>query len=168
MDAHVERRQALGDHPFEVGLGETGERGEVAVEERQPKVVVLQGETLPHALRQLIDEAERAVVVAGSNLVEERRLHLDAERCAVGLLDLDDAFETCSLDVENDRGFVDQQLILDDVAGLLAVDRAQDVADEHPGLSGGRVGNDSNHGGKSHRRSLRPCRWVQLSRSSPG
>ena len=40
VNAHPQRRQALGDDPFEVGLGEAGEGGEVAVEERQPVVVV--------------------------------------------------------------------------------------------------------------------------------
>ena len=50
VDAHVQRRQALGDDPLEVGLGEAGERGEVPVEERQPVVVVLQVEARPQAL----------------------------------------------------------------------------------------------------------------------
>jgi hypothetical protein len=49
VDADVQRRQALGDHPLEVGLGEAGEGGEVPVEERQPVVVVLQVEARSHA-----------------------------------------------------------------------------------------------------------------------
>ena len=60
------------DDPLEVGLGESGQRGEVPVEERQPVVVVLQIEALPQAGRQLVDEAELAVVVAGADLVEDR------------------------------------------------------------------------------------------------
>ncbi len=72
VDADVQRAQPLGDHTLEVGLGEAGERGEVAVEEREPVVVVLQREALPHPLRQLVDEAERAVVVAGAHPVEHR------------------------------------------------------------------------------------------------
>ena len=82
VDADVERRQPLGDHPLEVGLGEAGERGEVPVEERQPVVVVLQVEAPPQPRRQLVDEAELAVVVAGAHLVEQRGVHLDAERLA--------------------------------------------------------------------------------------
>ena len=31
VDRDVERAEPLGDHPFQVGLGEAGERGEVAV-----------------------------------------------------------------------------------------------------------------------------------------
>ena len=34
VDRHVQRRQALGDDPLEIGLGEPGERGEVPVQER--------------------------------------------------------------------------------------------------------------------------------------
>ncbi len=96
------------------------------------------------------------MVVAGANLVEQRGLHLDAERGAVCLLDLDQALEPGPLDLETHLGLVDQELVLDDVTRLFAVDRAQDVTDEHSGLGGGRVGNDGDHGGKSHRWSLRP------------
>ena len=69
----MQRRQALGHHALEVGLGEAGERREVPVEERQPVVVVLQVEAGSHPRRELVDEAEGAVVVARADLVEERR-----------------------------------------------------------------------------------------------
>ena len=51
VDADVERAEPLGDDALEVGFGEAGQRGEVAVQERQPVVVVLQVEAAPHALR---------------------------------------------------------------------------------------------------------------------
>ncbi len=51
MDADVEWRQTLGDDPFEIGFGEARQRGEVAVQERQPVVVVLEIQAAPHALR---------------------------------------------------------------------------------------------------------------------
>ena len=88
VDRHVERAQPLGDDALEVGLGEPGEGGEVPVEEAQPVVVVLEVEALPQARRQLVDEAELAVVVAGAHLVEQRRLHLHAERLTGPLVDL--------------------------------------------------------------------------------
>ena len=71
VDAHVDRAQALGDHPFEVELGEAGEGGVVAVEERQAIVVVLHVQAGAQALGQLVDEAELAVVVARPHLVEQ-------------------------------------------------------------------------------------------------
>ena len=88
VDADVQRPEPLGHDPLEVGLGETGERREVPVEERQPVVVVLQVQALAHALGQLVDEAERAVVVAGAHPVEHRARQLDAERRALGLVDV--------------------------------------------------------------------------------
>ncbi len=84
VDADVERAQALADHPLEVGLGEAGERGEVAVEEAQPVVVVLLVQAGAHARRQLVDEAELAVVVAGADLVEQGRVHLGPVRPSCG------------------------------------------------------------------------------------
>ena len=62
-------------------------RGEVPVEEREPVVVVLEVQAAPHALGQLVDEAERAVVVAGADAVEDGRGDLDAERLAGRLVD---------------------------------------------------------------------------------
>ena len=85
VDRHVQRRQALGHDPLEVGLGEPGQRREVPVEERQAVVVVPLVEAAPQALGQLVDEAEGAVVVAGLQGVEQRRVDLDAERLAGGL-----------------------------------------------------------------------------------
>ena len=93
VDAHVERRQPLGHDPLEVGLGEAGQRREVAVQEAQPVVVVLEVEAPAHPLRQLVDEAELAVVVARADPVEHRALHLDAERLAVALRDVDDQLD---------------------------------------------------------------------------
>ena len=106
VDRHVQRRQALGDHPLEVGLGEPGERGEVAVQEAQPVVVVLQVQAPPHALGQLVDEAELAVVVARAHPVEHGRLHLDAERLAGPLRHGDRQLDPTADDVELDVGLV--------------------------------------------------------------
>ena len=102
VDAHVQGRQALGDHPFQVGLGEAGQRGEVPVEERQAVVVVLQVQAAAHALGQLVDEAELAVVVAGPHPVEHRRVDLDAEVPDEGdpLLELAREFGVLFLDAQ--------------------------------------------------------------------
>ncbi len=85
----MQRRQPLGDHSFEVALGEAGQRREVAVQEAQPVVVVLQVQASAHALRELVDEAELAVVVARADPVEQRVRDLGAERDAGRLDDLD-------------------------------------------------------------------------------
>ena len=129
VDAHVERAQPLGHDSFEVGLGEAGECRVVAVQERQPVVVVLHVQAAPEAGRQLVDEAELAVVVARAHLVEESGVHLDAERRAGPLLDREGDIEPAAHDLELDLGFVGQELPLDHVAGHVAVDRVDAVAD---------------------------------------
>jgi hypothetical protein len=143
VDAHVERRQALGDDPLEVGLGEAGEGREVAVEERQAEVVVLQVEARPQPRRQLVDEAELAVVVTRAHLVEQRGVDLDAERLALGLGHLDGEHEAAATDVEEEVGVVGQELVGDDVPGHLAVHGEDLVAHEQPGALGRGCGRDS-------------------------
>ncbi len=61
----------LGD-ALDVGVGEVGERDEVALQERQPVVVVAQVERAPQPLGELRHEAERAAVAAGADAVEDR------------------------------------------------------------------------------------------------
>ncbi len=82
VDRDEQRAQPLGQDPLEVHLGESGQGGEVAVQERQPVVVVLHRQAAPHALGELVDEAELAVVVARADPVEHGRGDLDAERLA--------------------------------------------------------------------------------------
>ncbi len=54
----------------EVGVGEICERDEIAVEETQAVVVVLDGKGAAHIGRNHVDEAEDAVVFAGFNFVD--------------------------------------------------------------------------------------------------
>ena len=134
MNTHVERAQALGDDTLEIGLGETGQRREVAVQKRQTKVVVFEVEALAHPRRKLVDKAERAVVVAGSDLVEQRAMDFKTERLARRLLNIDDGGHSTTVDLERDVGLINEEVIADDVTGLLSVDGQQDVA--NPNVSG--------------------------------
>ena len=158
VDAHVERAELLGQDPLEIGLGEAGERGEVAVEEGEAVVVVLQVQALPHALRQLVDEAERAVVVARAHAVEHRALELEAERRARVLLDHHELLEATAQHFELDARLVGLDLVADDVAHGLTIEREQLVAGEKPGGVGRRAGRDRHHSGGRHRLTKRPSR----------
>ena len=93
VDRDEEGPEALGEDALGIQLGESGEGGEVAVQEREPVVVVLEVEAASHPLGQLVDEAEGAVVVAGADAVEDGRGDLDAERLAGLLVDADEARE---------------------------------------------------------------------------
>ena len=142
VDAHVQRGEALGDHPLEVGLGEAGERGEVAVEERQPVVVVLQVEAAAHPLGELVDETELAVVVAGADPIEYCTRHLDPERLAFAFVDRQREVESASAQVEVDHRVVARHLPLDDVAGDDPADPDDLVAGSDARVGGGRSGSD--------------------------
>src|ERR1035438_4518670 len=86
----------------EVDLGKARERREIAVEEREPVVVVLHVQVAPHALGQLVDETELAVVVASAHAVEDRGGDLEPERLTCLLddrdLELDPAADNLQLD----------------------------------------------------------------------
>ncbi len=150
VDAHVQRTEPLRHHAFQIGFGETGERGEISVEKREPVVVVLQVQALAHALGQLVDETERAVVVAGADAVEHRARQLDPERRALGLVDLHDPLHTAPAQVELHVRAVDLDLVRDDVAEYLAVDREHLVAHDDARLRGRRSGRDSINSGSGH------------------
>ena len=163
MDAHVQRAEALGDDPLEVGLGEARERREVAVEERQSVVVVLDVQARAQALRQLVDEAELAVVVARAHLVEQRasRLRRRADSPAA-FVDRDGALEAAAAQLELEVGLVGQQPVLDDVTGGFAVDghdlvawlRHRPARPRTPGATATTV--RQRHGGQGYR-------WVSRS-----
>ena len=132
VDAHVERAELLGEHPLEVGLGEPGERGEVPVEKGEPVVVVLQVQAAAHPLRELVDETEGAVVVAGADAVEHRALEVEPEGRARGLVDDHQLLEAAAPKLELHAGLVGLDLIADDVAHRFAVERQELVAGEEP------------------------------------
>ena len=150
VDAHVQRAELLGDDPLEIGLGETREGREIAVEKRQPEVVVLQVQAAAHPLGELVDEAERAVVVAGLHPIEDRVGELDTERRAFGLVHHELLLEAAAPHFEVDLGAVDVDLVRDDVAELLAVDGQNLVAGRDPGLLRGRPGRDRKNASGGH------------------
>jgi len=128
VDAHIQRRQPLGHHPLQVGLGEAGQGGEVSVKEREPVVVVLQVQAGPQTGRELVDEAELAVVVARPHPVEQRRVHLGAQRLPSPLEHLELQHHPVAPHVDAQLGLVHQLLILDDVCGGAAVHAKKLVA----------------------------------------
>ena len=115
MDRHVQRRQPLGDDAFEVCLGETRQGREVAVQEAEPVVVVLEVEAAAHPLGQLVDEAELAMVVAGPHAVEHGTGDLRAERLTGGLSDGEVDLDTVAGEQQIDVGLIGPQMPLDDV-----------------------------------------------------
>jgi hypothetical protein len=128
VDADVQRTEPLGDHPLQIGLGEAREGCEVSVEERQAIVVVLQVEALPHPFGKLIDEAERAMVVTRAHAIEHRARELESQGGAVGLVDHDESLEPSPPQFQLHTRAVGVQLVRDDVAEVVTVDRDDLVA----------------------------------------
>src|SRR5439155_770002 len=135
VDGDVERREPLLDDALERRLVEIGERDVVAVEERQPEVVVLDVEAPPHPLRELVDEAEHALVRAGRDLARPGRLELDAEIGAAAL-ERKRQRGALALDRERERLLARVEAEVDRVAEPWAVDREDAVAAGEAGPSG--------------------------------
>ncbi len=138
VDGHVERRQALLDDARQVRLVEVGQRDVVAVEEREPEVVVLHVEASPHSLRQLVDEAEHALVGARRDLGGPGRHQLEAER---GAAPPEGEGERAAVaqDLEGQALVARVELEVDRVAERVAVDREDAVAGDEPRRGGGRA-----------------------------
>ena len=158
VDAHVERGQAIGDDALQVQLGEASQRREVPVEEGEPVVVVLDVQALPQPGRQLEDEAELAVVVAGAHLVEQGGVHLGAQRLARALGDRQVEVEAAPAHLDVEVGLVGQQLPLDDVARLVAIEGDDLVAGLQTGSLRRGPGRDSHHAREGHGSRIRG-RW---------
>ena len=149
MNGHVQRRQALGDHPLEIRLGEAGQGGEVPEQEAEPVVVVLEVKAAPHARWQLVDEAELAVVVTRADPVEHRGVDVDAERFTRRLHRLDLEVEPTPAQLEPRIGLVGKDPVLDHVAHRLTAQGDQLVADLHPRHRRGRAGGHGHDPGQA-------------------
>src|SRR5688572_10571692 len=94
MNRDVEGREAILEDSRDVALLHIGERGEIAVRERQPVIVVADVEVSAKPGRKAFDEAELASIGASSN---RWRLESDTELLALRALDLVDDFVAVGL-----------------------------------------------------------------------
>ena len=151
MNRNVERRQILGDDPLQVGFGKAGEGREISVQERQAVIVVFEVEASPHAFRQLVDETELTVVVAGAYAVEYSRVHLDTEVLAVFFSNVEVELQTSAVDRQADLGVIGEHAVFDDVADRLTVDSRQQVANGNATRLGRAAGHNSDNSSSRHR-----------------
>ena len=75
------------------------------------------------------------MVVAGPHLIEQRRVHLDAQRFAGIFLDLNVDGEPSAAKLDIKQRLIGEHLVLDDIAGHFAVERHQFVVDDEPSAS---------------------------------
>src|SRR5687768_6258537 len=130
----VEGRQAVAKDTLEVAVLQVRERGEIAVREREPIVIVANVERLSQATRQPLDEAELAPVRTAT---DGRRLQLEPDRIGVVALDLvDDVLAARQLRLDGQLGFRSEKLPVEKVRDLLAVDAHDLGAGNDPELLG--------------------------------
>ena len=87
MHRDIDRRNVHLNDAVDIVVAEVGHGDEVAVEEGQAAVVVLEVQGLPHTLGELVDEAEDALVLAGVLLVHEGGLEVQPDVVVLPLAD---------------------------------------------------------------------------------
>src|SRR6185503_314186 len=154
----VQRREALRLDALELGLLQIGQGDVVAVQERETEVVVLDVEALAQSLRQLVDEAEDALVGAGRDLGRLRGLELEAERGAAPL-EPRPVRPALPLHRELESLLAGVEVEVDDVAERSPVDGEDAVAGAQARPRGGGARRD-----RGHHHALRPRRFRGPSR----
>ena len=149
VDGDVEWREVLLDDALERRLVEVGERDVVAMKERQAEVVVLDVEAPPHPLRQLVDEAEHALVGTGRDLAGAGRLELDTEIGAPSL-ERECQQSPVPLHPKLELRLARVELEVDRVPEPVAVDRKDPIAPREAGRSGRRPGADAGDDDAGH------------------
>jgi hypothetical protein len=167
---HVERRQPVPDDPVDVVLLEVGQRGEIAVAEGEPVIVVADVEHLPNAVGVPLHETEITAIGAAA---DPGRLDRHAEGFVDGALDFDLEFVGRLRGPEGKLEVLvsGEKLPIEKILELLAVDREQFGAfNQANGLAdrvGGNFG-DTDHvvvtrGGRIRAISPYVYCWTRLS-----
>ena len=148
----VERREPEVDDALDLAVRQIGQRDVVPVEEGQPVVVVLDVEALPQTGRQLMDEAEHALVGARRDLGRRGRLALEAEVPPPLALEDDRARTAAPIDVDREMLLAGLHVEVDEVAQLLPVHPEEPVARTQPGPRGQTLRIDRQHpdAGRGH------------------
>ena len=117
------------DDALDLALREVRKRDVVAEQEAQARVVVLEVHGAAHTLRELVDEAEDAVVRAGARRVHQVALELKPKVAADGLADVHLALAAVGM-AEHDvqLAVVGEELVVEHVYYFVAVYRYDRVA----------------------------------------
>ena len=138
MDRDIQRRQPVFDDALHVVGLQVGQRGEVAVAEREPVVVVPDVEDVTQAVGQPIHEAEVAAVGAAPN---PRRLELYPDRLPQGTLDVElDLLAIGLTHVKQELFLGGEELPVEEILQLAAIDREKLRTFLEPQLGRDRIG----------------------------
>ena len=134
---YIHRAHMKGDDPLNLPLGEIGQGDVIAQEKAQPCIVVLEVHGRTHPLRELIDEAENAVVGAGTRPVHQIALKVQTQVAALRLPDVQTVFRAVRPgEKQMQIPVIGVELIVEDVEDAFSVDAEQPVADGGASLQG--------------------------------
>ena len=133
VDGDVHRAHVQIDDPLDLPGGEIGQGDVVSQQKAEPGVVVFEIHRFPHALGQLVDEAEDAVVGAGAGIVHQVALKVQPQVAALPLVHGHVVLRPVGTAQQHVKpGVVGVELVVQHVQHPLAVDGDQIVA--HPGM----------------------------------
>ena len=89
-------------------------------------------------------------------------MDLNTEGLTFVLFDIDDRCHAATIDLKRDIRLVDQKVITDDIPGLLAVHRQQDITDANVGACCSRIGSHRDYLGEGHLTRIRRWRVATL------
>ena len=78
-ERNIDRCQMVADNPVDIVVAHVGQCNIISLQEGQTRIVILKIQGGTHSRRHLIDEAENAVVAAGTVLIHELVLECDAD-----------------------------------------------------------------------------------------
>ena len=142
MHRDVDRRNVHLNDAVDVLVAEVGHGDEIAVEEGQAAVVVLEVEGLPHSLGELVDEAEDALVLAGVLLVHQRGLEVQTDVVVLPLADGDLKGNAVAGQLQPDLGGGEEEAVVQHVGDLAAIDGYEGVPRDNAVTLGAAVGDD--------------------------
>ena len=87
MDGDVDGADVQGDDPFDLPFGQVRQGDIISQQEAETGIVVLKIHGFAHALGELVDEAEHAVVGAGAGRVHQIALKLQPQIAALRFVD---------------------------------------------------------------------------------
>ncbi len=144
VDADIHRGEALALDALPVVVAQVGKRNEVAVEKREPVVVIFKVERLAETLGHLGEEAERAFIVAGAQPVKKRLSKLQAEVGVGVFLDQEHAqLAGGGAHMELDLLLGDGEAVVDHIAQALLANGDEQVAGLEAEGVGDTTGGDS-------------------------
>ena len=150
MDRNVQWRNPFRHDSFEIKLSKSSECREISIQKRKPIIVVFEVKRFTQIGRQLVNKAELAMVVAGSDLVEQCRVDFGAERFTRLFLNVKRDLEPTPIDIEAELPLIGKESIRNDVSRHFAIKPKNQVARRQSRSLCRRSGRDADNSRRGH------------------